>query len=163
MLLERRALDELALAVMDRRQGVLRLARRGHLGADAEELRDEVLHLGAEVQEEVSLRLAVQALGVGASGEEPRLQIGVPPVQPSQEGPVQPLEALAPVEVLEVQTVGQAQSVLGAAGGGVLGLGAHGGSPAWQARSTPLAAAGATGRRATSSSARSRKGNVARR
>jgi len=68
---DRLALDELAAHGEQRRQLVVAGFERAHVGADAEQLRDEILDMRRDGDQQLGFRLARQRIGLGARDQQP--------------------------------------------------------------------------------------------
>ncbi len=84
------ALDELALDRIQRRELVVPPGEGEDLVGDAEELRQEPLEVGREIEQQLRLGFRVQRLGVGTARAEPRGERTVGGFQEPDEMAVQP-------------------------------------------------------------------------
>jgi len=92
-LARRLALHELALAGVQRRQRVVARLQGAHLGADAEQLADEVLQIRPKADQQLAVSLVVQRSGLRPTGEQPLGKRLIARGQPVQERLIQPGQA----------------------------------------------------------------------
>ncbi len=79
--------------------------KRAHFACDAEKISDEILEMRREFDQQVGFRLDVERFGIGARGHEAFGQCCAAGFEMSEEGGVEPHQPLAPVQILESQSV----------------------------------------------------------
>ncbi len=107
--LDRLALDEQALAGVERVEGDCFLQQGGGFGLDLEQLGDEFVQMRAEGDDEVGFVLVCQAVGGGSGGQQTLVQGGVLGLQRCQELFVEADQAVAVAQVGEAEV--QAETV----------------------------------------------------
>ncbi len=101
--LRRTALHEQSLHGIERRQRVVAALELGHLGADAEQLGDEVFELGGERDDQLGLRLAGKFVGRRARRHQPVVQFEIALLERCNKTGVQPDEPVTRIEVAEFE------------------------------------------------------------
>jgi hypothetical protein len=103
----RLALDELPLALVERRQFVVACRQRAHRIADAEQAADEIVYPGRQLDQQRCLTRRVERIGRGARTAQACAEAGVRRIQPLQEGCIERRKAFTLVQLFEAQVVGK--------------------------------------------------------
>src|SRR5262249_866349 len=104
------ALHEQPLGAVERRQPAVPGLQRGKLGGDAEQLADEVVEHGRELDDQLGLRLARDGVGGSPSSHQPAVQAGVAALEQIDEGAVEAHEAVAAVQIRKPQLKAERQA-----------------------------------------------------
>ena len=103
VLVERLALHDLTLAGEERRELMLCRLQRGHFGFDAEQLRQKILELRRERDQQLRFFLARERIGTGARAGKARGERSIGLREPGAEDRVQPPQAGRGIEVAKAQ------------------------------------------------------------
>ena len=103
VLVERLALHDLPLAGEERRELMLRRLQRGHFGFDAEQLRQKILELRRERDQQLRFFLACERIGSGARALKAPGERSIGLRKPGAEDRVQTPQAGRGIEVAKAQ------------------------------------------------------------
>ncbi len=120
----RLALHEQALDGVERREAMMLGLERTHFVADPEELREEILDVGTDADQQVRFRLRRQGAGLGARDDERIVQCRRGRAQMAEEQRVDARRTVIGIEVAEVQSRGEREARHVVEGHGQMGAGA---------------------------------------
>ncbi len=99
------ALHEEPLDGVERSQLVMPRLQRSDLRRDGEEIADEILKMRREIDDELGLGFGLERAGIAPRGEQPVVQLDIAGGEMRDEQRVDAREAIAAVEIVELQTV----------------------------------------------------------